>query len=113
MRLRPELSDAERERALELIQEAVYDTTPRKACEDAPCFALEGGSYVVCGAPAVIDGVADVLQTALLVLFAAAMVLMAATLASSSARGCACCRWRSRWPRPRSPSASPVSSAAR
>ena len=32
LRLRPDLSDAERSRALGLIREAVYDTTPRHAC---------------------------------------------------------------------------------
>ena len=80
VRLRPELSDAERGRAVELIREAVFDTTPRKVCNNQPCFALQGGSYVVSGAPAVIDGVADGLQAALLVLIAAASLVMAATL---------------------------------
>ena len=42
-------------RAIALIGAAVNDTTPRKVCADgkrpAPCFALDGGSYVVSGAP--------------------------------------------------------------
>ena len=84
IRLRPDLSDSERHRALSLITEAVHDTTPRKVCADgkrpAPCFALDGGSYVVSGAPVVIDGLAGVLKDALLVLFAAALVVMALTL---------------------------------
>ena len=46
LRLRPDLSDSERHRALELIREAVLETTPRAACKDggipAPCFAAEG-----------------------------------------------------------------------
>jgi hydrophobe/amphiphile efflux-3 (HAE3) family protein len=81
IRLRPDLSESERHRALQLIREAVYDTTPRKACKKKPCFALDGGRYVISGAPVVIDGVAGKLRSALLVLFAAAVVVMAATLA--------------------------------
>ncbi|HEY8778348.1 MAG TPA: MMPL family transporter [Solirubrobacterales bacterium] len=81
IRLRPNLSDSERHRALGLIRAAVYDTTPRKVCNNKPCFALHGGRYVVSGAPVVVDGVASKLRTALLVLFAAAIVVMAATLA--------------------------------
>ena len=80
IRLRPELSESERHRALQLIREAVYDTTPRKACRNQPCFELENGRYVVSGAPVVIDGVAGKLQDVLWVLFAAAVVVMALTL---------------------------------
>jgi hydrophobe/amphiphile efflux-3 (HAE3) family protein len=85
VRLRPDLSEAERGRALELIDAAVNDTTPRKVCAEkkgtaAPCFELEGGSYVVSGAPVVVDGLAGALKDALLVLFAVAVVAMAATL---------------------------------
>ena len=84
IRLRPDLSDAERHRALELIREAVYETKPRKACAEsgrpAPCFALQGGSYVVSGAPVVVDGLAGILVDALLVLFAVAVALMALAL---------------------------------
>ena len=43
LRLRPDLSDAERHRALETIRAAVYDTTPRKVCayngKPQACFA--------------------------------------------------------------------------
>ena len=62
LRLRPDLSEAERHRALGLIRAAVYDTTPRRVCafagRPAPCFALHGGSYVISGVPVVIDGLA-------------------------------------------------------
>ncbi len=57
---------------------------PRKVCaagkRPAPCFALDGGSYVVSGAPVVIDGLTEVIEDALLVLFAAALAVMALTL---------------------------------
>jgi uncharacterized protein len=84
IRLRSDLSEAERRRAIDLIEAAVEDTTPRGACQQdgrpAPCFELEGGSYVVSGAPVVIDGVADALKSALLVLFAVAIAVMALVL---------------------------------
>ncbi len=84
VRLKPDLSEAERRRAIELIEAAVDDVTPRKACAEggkpAPCFELQGGSYVVSGAPVVVDGVADALKDALLVLFAVSIALMAVTL---------------------------------
>lgn len=84
LRLRPDLSDAERSRALGLIREAVYDTTPRKACafkgRPQACFALHGGTYTISGAPVVIEGLAGSLKDALLVLFAVAIAVMALTL---------------------------------
>lgn len=93
IRLRPDLSEAERRRAIGLIEAAVEDTTPRKACKEgsrpAPCFELEGGSYVVSGAPVVIDGVSRALKDALLLLFAVAVAVMAAVLFLV---------FRSRWP---------------
>jgi hydrophobe/amphiphile efflux-3 (HAE3) family protein len=93
IRLKPDLSEAERRRAIGLIEAAVEDTTPRKACKEggkpAPCFELEGGSYVVSGAPVVIDGVAQALKDALLVLFAVAIGVMALVLFLV---------FRSRWP---------------
>ena len=111
IRLKPDLSEAERRRAIGLIEDAVAETTPRKACADKgkpePCFALQGGGYVVSGAPVVVDGVAAGAEGR-----AAAPLRRrrrgdgARSCCSSSARGCACCRWRSRWPRRRSPSAS-------
>lgn len=84
IRLRPDLSEAERHRAIGLIEAAVEDTTPRAACKEkgqpAPCFELEGGSYVVSGAPVVIDGVSRALKDALLILFAVALAVMALVL---------------------------------
>jgi hydrophobe/amphiphile efflux-3 (HAE3) family protein len=84
IRLKPNLSEAERRKAIGLIEAMVADTTPRKACKEggkpAPCFELEGGSYVVSGAPVVIDGVAQALKDALLVLFAIAVAVMALVL---------------------------------
>jgi hydrophobe/amphiphile efflux-3 (HAE3) family protein len=84
IRLRPELSAGERHRAIRLIEAVVDDTTPRKACKEggkpAPCFELENGSYVVSGAPVVIDGVSRALKDALLVLFAVALAVMALVL---------------------------------
>jgi hydrophobe/amphiphile efflux-3 (HAE3) family protein len=84
VRLKPGLSAAERNRALDLIDAVVNDTTPRQACAEegkpAPCFALKGGSYVVSGAPVVVDGLEHALKDALLVLFAVALAVMALTL---------------------------------
>ncbi len=84
VRLKPDLSPGERHRALALIDAAVNDTTPRQACAEdgapAPCFELKGGSYVISGAPVVVDGLEHALKDALLVLFAVALVVMAATL---------------------------------
>ena len=84
IRLKPDLSAAERHRAIGLIEAAVAETTPRKECKEggkpAPCFVLEGGRYVVSGAPVAIDGVARALKEALLVLFAVAVAVMALVL---------------------------------
>jgi uncharacterized protein len=93
IRLRPDLSASERHRAIGLIEEAVEETTPRKACKDggkpAPCFELKNGSSVVSGAPVVIDGVSRALKDALLVLFGVALAVMALVLFLV---------FRSRWP---------------
>lgn len=84
IRLRPDLTEAERHRAIGLIEAAVGDTSPRAACKEegkpAPCFELEGGSYVVSGAPVVIDGVSRALKDALLLLIAVAIAVMALVL---------------------------------
>ena len=86
LRLRPDLTEAERHRAFGLIREAVYETTPRRVCafqgRPAPCFALHGGRYVISGVPVVVDGLARALKDALLVLFAVAVAVMALTLAA-------------------------------
>jgi hydrophobe/amphiphile efflux-3 (HAE3) family protein len=84
VRLKPDLSAGDRHRALDLIDAAVHETTPRQACAEegapAPCFVLTGGSYVVSGAPVVVDGLAHALKDALLILFAVALAVMALTL---------------------------------
>jgi uncharacterized protein len=84
IRLRPDLSEAERHQAIGLIKEAVAETEPRKQCGEAgkaePCFALSGGEYVVSGAPVVVDAVARALKDALLLLFGVAIVVMALVL---------------------------------
>jgi uncharacterized protein len=93
IRLKPDLSPSERHRAINLIEAAAEERTPRKACKEggkpAPCFELDGGRYVVSGAPVVIDGVARALKDALLVLFGIAIVVMAVVLFLV---------FRSRWP---------------
>ncbi len=93
IRLKPDLSQSERRRAIELIEAAVAETKPRKACGEegkaAPCFTLDRGSYVVSGAPVVIEGVAQALKDALLILFAIALAVMAVVLFLV---------FRSRWP---------------
>jgi hydrophobe/amphiphile efflux-3 (HAE3) family protein len=93
IRLKPDLSESERRRAIELIEAAVAETRPRKACGEggkaAPCFTLDRGRYVVSGAPVVVEGVAQALKDALLILFAVALGVMAAVLFLV---------FRSRWP---------------
>jgi hydrophobe/amphiphile efflux-3 (HAE3) family protein len=85
LRLRPDLSDAERRRALELIREAVYDTTPREACtyrgRPEACFGLHGaGAYTITGVPILVEGITGALKEALLILFAVALVVMGIVL---------------------------------
>jgi predicted RND superfamily exporter protein len=84
VRLRPDLSEAERHRAIELIRAAVYDETPRPVCrfkgKPEACFGLHGGRYVISGVPVVVDAVTRALKDALLLLFAVAVVVMALTL---------------------------------
>jgi uncharacterized protein len=84
VRLKPDLSEEDRRRAIGLIRAAVFDATPRAACRfegrPEPCFALEGGRYIVSGVPVVIEGVADALEDELLVLLIVAILAMAVTL---------------------------------
>jgi hypothetical protein len=84
IRLKPDLSESERRRAIGLIEDAVAETTPRQACEEngkaEPCFVLQGGEYVVTGAPVVVDAIAKALKDALLLLFGVAVVVMAIVL---------------------------------
>jgi hydrophobe/amphiphile efflux-3 (HAE3) family protein len=84
IRLKPDLSESERRRAIGLIEAAVAETTPRKVCgtggKAEPCFVLQGGEYVVTGAPVVVDAIARALKDALLLLFGVAVVVMAIVL---------------------------------
>jgi uncharacterized protein len=72
IRMRPDLSEAERARAIGLIEEAAG----QKAFQPK-----EGARYVVTGVPVVTEGLADAVQSSIFVLLAAALLLMAATLA--------------------------------
>ncbi len=70
-RLRPDLTQSERERALSLFREAVED----------PAFSLRNGEYVVSGVPVIFDGLAQELSTEIFILLAVALAVMAIVLA--------------------------------
>jgi predicted RND superfamily exporter protein len=72
IRLRPDLSDAERRHAIGMFREATSEKLfrPRR-----------GARYIVTGVPVVVEGLADAVQSSIFVLLGAALVLMAATLA--------------------------------
>jgi hydrophobe/amphiphile efflux-3 (HAE3) family protein len=72
VRLRPDLSDSDRERAIELF---------RQATEDRSLAPRRGAEYVVTGVPVVIEGLTDAVRRAIFVLLGAALLVMAATLA--------------------------------
>ncbi len=84
IRLKPGLSEAERRHAISLIEAAVAETAPRKQCAEGekprPCFVLQGGEYLVTGAPVVVDAISQALKDALLLLFGVAIVVMAIVL---------------------------------
>ncbi len=72
VRLRPELSEAQRKRAITLIRDAVA----------MPDWQLRnGGSYVVTGAPVVVADLTDRISRSIVVLLIAALLVMAGTLA--------------------------------
>jgi hypothetical protein len=70
VRLRPDMTDAERHEAIGLFKQAVDD----------PRFKLTDGSYVVTGAPVVVDAGARELRNQTLLLLAVAGLVMALTL---------------------------------
>jgi uncharacterized protein len=72
VRMRPDLTDAERRRAIGLIGEA----TSQRAFKPR-----EGARYVVTGVPVVAERLADAVQRSIFVLLGAALLVMAATLA--------------------------------
>jgi uncharacterized protein len=84
VRLRSDLNEAQRRRAIELIRATVYDGTPRSVCrykgKPEACFDLHGSRYAISGVPVVVDAVTGALKDALLLLFAVAVVVMALTL---------------------------------
>jgi uncharacterized protein len=84
LRLRPDLSEAERHRALETIRAVVRDPVARQDCKfkgkPERCFELHGGRYVISGVPVVVDAVTRALKDALLVLLGVAIVVMALVL---------------------------------
>jgi hydrophobe/amphiphile efflux-3 (HAE3) family protein len=84
LRLRSDLSEAERHRAIETIKAVVRDPVARKQCkfkgQPERCFQLHGGRYVISGVPVVVDGVTRALKDALLVLLGVAVVVMALVL---------------------------------
>jgi len=84
LRLRPDLTDSERHRAIEAIEAIVRDPVARSECKfkgrPERCFQLHGGRYVISGVPVVVDAVTRALKDALLVLLGVAMVVMALAL---------------------------------
>ncbi|HEY3191677.1 MAG TPA: MMPL family transporter [Solirubrobacterales bacterium] len=70
VRLRPDLTDAERHQAIGLFRDAVSN----------PRFKLSDGSYVVTGAPVVVDAGARELRNQTLLLLGVAGLVMALTL---------------------------------
>ena len=72
IRLKPSLSDADQQQAIDLIRRATGEKVFRPR---------EGAKYIVTGVPVVAAGLADSVQTAIFVLLGAALLLMAATLA--------------------------------
>jgi uncharacterized protein len=70
VRLRPDMTDGERHDAIGLFKQAVED----------PRFKLSDGSYVVTGAPVVVDAGARELRTQTLLLLGVAALVMALTL---------------------------------
>jgi uncharacterized protein len=84
LRLRPDLSEAERHQAIETIKAIARDPVARPECKfkgkPERCFQLHGGKYVISGVPVVIDGVTRALKDALLVLLGVALVVMALVL---------------------------------
>ena len=70
VRLRSDLDEAERRRAVELVEEIVADDE----------FRLQGGSYVVSGVPTVVEGLAQELRSDIFPLLGIALIVMAAVL---------------------------------
>jgi hydrophobe/amphiphile efflux-3 (HAE3) family protein len=84
IRLKPDLTESERHRAIEAIEAVVRDPVAREKCKfkgkPERCFQLHGGTFVISGVPVVVDAVTRALKDALLVLLGVALVVMAITL---------------------------------
>jgi hydrophobe/amphiphile efflux-3 (HAE3) family protein len=72
VRLKPNLSDAERRHAIDLF---------RTAAEQKQFQPRRGARYLVTGVPVVSEGLADAVQSSIVALLGAALLVMAATLA--------------------------------
>jgi uncharacterized protein len=72
VRLKPNLSDAERRHAIDLF---------RTAAEQKQFQPRRGAHYLVTGVPVVSEGLADAVQSSIVALLGAALLVMAATLA--------------------------------
>lgn len=79
VRLRPGLSDAQREQAISLFRQATED--PAFHLKKFSSFGPTPPSYVVSGVPVVFDGLAQELSTQVFILLAAALAAMLITLA--------------------------------
>jgi uncharacterized protein len=84
LRLKPDLSESERHRAIEAIEAVVRDPVARQECKfkgkPERCFQPHGGRFVISGVPVVVDAVTRELKDALLVLLGVALVVMAVVL---------------------------------
>ena len=72
IRMRPDLSDDERKRAIELFQRAAREESLKPK---------RGARYIVSGVPVVAEGLADAVQRSIAILLIASLLVMAATLA--------------------------------
>jgi uncharacterized protein len=84
LRLKPDLSESERHRAIEAVEAVVRDPVARPECKfkgkPERCFQPHGGRFVISGVPVVVDAVTRALKEALLVLLGVALVVMAVVL---------------------------------
>jgi predicted RND superfamily exporter protein len=84
LRLRPDLTESERHRAIEAVEAVVRDPVARPECKfkgkAERCFQPHGGRFVISGVPVVVDAVTRALKDALLVLLGVALVVMALVL---------------------------------
>jgi hydrophobe/amphiphile efflux-3 (HAE3) family protein len=79
VRLRPDLSDAQRSQAISLFRQATDD--PAFHLRKFSSFGPTQPSYVVSGVPVVFEGLAQELSTQIFILLAAALAVMVITLA--------------------------------